>query len=143
MNTKLNRTLLGNAGMLAAATLVAAGSAWAGEGLTAKIPFQFSADKTTLPAGDYSVAQVNGNSTTLVLRSVKTGKAIVVSTASRVSHDADQRARLTFQCNASGCALVRMWDGTSGFEIKPSRAAQDASDDRISVIYLKKSNTVE
>jgi hypothetical protein len=134
MHTKLNRTL-----MLAAVTLVAAGSAWATDELRAKVPFQFVAGETTLPAGDYSVAQVARNSSTLLLRSMKTGKAILVSTSSHVDRDADQRARLTFHCNAGGCALVRMWDGQAGFELKP-RGAQDSSDDRISVIYLKKPN---
>jgi hypothetical protein len=138
MKSKLTRGL-----MLAAVTLVAAGSVWAQNKVTAKIPFEFTVGNKTLAAGDYAIGEIGSHeSDVLLLRNTGTGKNTLAQAGSPLYQDLDGRARLVFRCGASGCALVRIWNGSSGYVLSPGHGKEKA-DDRIAVVYFNRPNATE
>jgi hypothetical protein len=137
MKSKLTRGL-----MLAAVTLVAAGSVWAQDKVMAKVPFEFSVGSQMFAAGDYAIGELGTHAKGILrLRNAATGKSAVAQ-GTPVYVDLDGRARLVFRCGASGCALVRIWDGASGYELSPGKGKEKA-DDRIAVIYFSKPGASE
>ena len=72
------------------------------------IPFEFSAGKTTLPAGVYSIKRLSGN--TVTLRSA-TGKSTVILNAPVTDSSSDPNAveRLVFDRYGEQFALAQIW----------------------------------
>ena len=72
------------------------------------IPFEFSAGKTTLPAGVYSIKRFSGN--TVTLRS-EDGKSNVILNAPVTNTSSDPNAveRIVFERYADGYALSQIW----------------------------------
>jgi hypothetical protein len=127
MKNTLNRVL-----MAAAITFAAAGSLWAGDVLNATVPFQFSVGGTTLAAGDYSIGQFDTTMQGILrLRNNETGRTVLTYSSFPVDGE-DGRRRLVFRCGASGCALVQIWNGSTGYELKHRSVAPD---DKVAVIY--------
>ncbi|HEU5133356.1 MAG TPA: hypothetical protein VFT26_14675 [Pyrinomonadaceae bacterium] len=72
------------------------------------IPFEFSAGKTTLPAGVYSIKRMSGNNVTL--RS-EDGKSSVILNAPVTNTSSDPNAveRIVFERYGDGYALSQIW----------------------------------
>ena len=89
--------------------------------LRADVPFAFHAGRTSLPAGQYTVKQVNGMSgvSHYTLRNQQTGTVIMVLANSRVmdpSH-AYKPAQMVFLCHEQ-CVLSQIWGGGSEVGIR-------------------------
>jgi len=61
-----------------AVALLGASGLYAQTKATATIPFEFTAQDTTLPAGDYTMSATSATRDVLVIRNVETRKAIMV-----------------------------------------------------------------
>ena len=111
-----------SASLFAAAALFAVGSVSAQTiDLRADIPFAFHAGKNALPAGQYTVKQVNGMSgvSHYVLRDQGTGNAVLVLPNSRVMDPkhAYKPAQMVFLCRER-CVLSQIWGGGSDVGIR-------------------------
>lgn len=106
MNTKTYR-LVAILGILLGFA-VAAVNAQAPSKVEVNIPFEFSAGKTTLPAGVYSIKRLSGNNVTL--RS-KDGHASVILNAPVTDSSSDPNAveRLVFERYGDQFALSQIW----------------------------------
>ncbi len=93
--------------------------------LIANIPFQFSVGKKTLPAGEYTVRQVNPASdhAVLQLRS-KDGSAIAMVQMGSVTGKAQESAKLIFNRYGNKYFFAQAWVDRekSGLEAPKSRA---------------------
>jgi hypothetical protein len=132
MKTRLNRSL-----MLAAVTVLAAGSAW-GQ-VKATVPFNFQVNGIQLGAGTYSISRL-GTANSPVLDLHKRGSGSVLSQPTSLpAQPNDLRPRLVFRCAAGACSLAEMWDGENGYRWAPSKIrGKEIGDERIAVIYLDK-----
>jgi hypothetical protein len=110
------------------------------QGLTARIPFAFRAVGNDLPAGRYRIAKQQGagggNSGTMELRNLDTGKTIFIPSKVPTAEKAGDHARLIFHCAEGDCSLETMWMGTgSGLEFA-TPAMTAAQRERHETIYL-------
>jgi hypothetical protein len=123
------------------ATLLALATTAAGYGqenqLTTKIPFAFRAAGSDLPAGRYNVGKMAGNSRTLELQNMDTGKAVFIPSKASLTDDKDVRPRLIFTCGGEeGCSLAKIWAGTGdGLEF-PTPALTANQRERRETVYL-------
>jgi hypothetical protein len=62
----------------AAAAVLAASSAYAQQGLNARIPFEFSAGDAKLPAGDYKIRSVKSTVGAAAMKITGNGKSVMV-----------------------------------------------------------------
>lgn len=87
---------------------VASGHAQAPSKVEVNIPFEFSAGKTTLPAGVYSIKRMSGNNVTL--RS-EDGKSSVILNAPITDSSSDPKAveRIVFEKYGDQYALSQIW----------------------------------
>jgi hypothetical protein len=85
-----------------------AGYAHAPSKVEVNIPFEFSAGKTTLPAGIYSIKRLSGN--TVTLRS-EDGKSSVILNAPVTNSSTDPNAveRVVFDRYGDQYALAQIW----------------------------------
>jgi hypothetical protein len=105
MNTKTYR-IVAILGILL--TFAIAGQAQAPSRVEVNIPFEFSAGKTTLPAGTYSIKRMSGN--TVTLRS-KDGHSSVILNAPVTNNSSDPNAseRIVFEKYGDQYALSQIW----------------------------------
>ncbi|MEN3326975.1 MAG: hypothetical protein V7638_1782 [Acidobacteriota bacterium] len=89
-------------------TFALAGYAQAPSKVEVNIPFDFSAGKTTLPAGIYSIKRMSGNNVTL--RSAD-GKSSVILNAPVTNSSSDPNAveRVVFERYGDQFALAQIW----------------------------------
>ena len=96
--------------------------------LIANIPFQFNVGNKTLPAGEYTVAQVNPSSdhAVLQLRS-KDGRASAMVQMGSVMGKAQESAKLIFNRYGNQHFFAQAWvDGdNTGFQASKSRAERN------------------
>ncbi|HKU76387.1 MAG TPA: hypothetical protein VJR02_20925 [Pyrinomonadaceae bacterium] len=88
------------------------------------IPFEFTAGKTTLPAGVYSIKRISSDA--LRLRS-EDGKsaAILIAPVTHTSSDPNAEARLVFSKQGEQCFLSQIWlSATSGRQVWIGRQAE-------------------
>jgi hypothetical protein len=106
MNNKTYRTVAILGIFLAFA--VASVKAQAPSKVEVNIPFEFSAGKTTLPAGIYSIKRMSGNNVTL--RS-KDGQSSVILSAPVTDSSSDPNAveRIVFEKYGEQYALSQIW----------------------------------
>jgi hypothetical protein len=79
---KTLKTMILNAG---AVVLLATGGLHAQTKATAEIPFAFSAQSTTLPAGEYSISAASTSRNLMVIRNVETRQSLYVMSASNAN----------------------------------------------------------
>lgn len=108
-----------------AALLIAAGSAYA-QNPRFDVPFQFTIDKTLMPAGSYSIKSASsdsGNSGTLIIQNGQTGRSRFFNTNSPVqSLGGKDQTKLVFHCYGGSCFLSQVWTGNDvGRQLKESR----------------------
>lgn len=127
--------------IMCALTLAATAAHGQNKTLTAKIPFAFRAVGSDLPAGRYTIAQIQGATGGLMnmeLKNVETGKAVLIPTKNApLSESGTGRPRLIFRCGAEeGCSLATLWSG-NGAGLEFSTPAPTASQkERLETIYL-------
>ena len=109
---KLTNTLM----VVAAALAAVAGTASA-QSMSLKVPFSFSVEKSTLPAGNYVVS--SGHTYTghpiFNLRNTDTKKPHLVMALSAVDagYKTYSDAKLVFRCAGDDCALSQIWTGSA------------------------------
>ena len=134
MNTKTYR-IVAILGILL--TFAVAGYAQAPSRVEVNIPFEFSAGKTTLPAGVYSIKRMSGNNVTL--RS-KDGHSSVILNAPVTDSSSDPNAveRIVFEKYGNQYALAQIWlTANTGREIWIDK--KGAKSERIA-IALRRNN---
>ena len=97
------------------------------------IPFEFSAGKTTLPAGVYSIKRMSGNNVTL--RS-EDGKSSVILNAPVTNNSTDPNAveRLVFERYGDQFALSQIWlTADTGRQIWTNKKGQKS--ERIEIAF--------
>jgi hypothetical protein len=90
--------------------LLVAGSALAQNTIVANVPFSFSVNSTTMPAGEYSVSSVGTGETLLIQsRDMKTAKLVIPNRAETSKPSAS--TKLVFHCYDSRehCFLYQIW----------------------------------
>ena len=118
-------------------TFAVAGYAQAPSKVEVNIPFEFSAGKTTLPAGQYSIKRLSGNNVTL--RSAD-GKQSVILNAPVTQNSSDPNAveRLVFERYGDQFALSQIWlTADTGREVWTDK--KGSKSERIA-IALRKNN---
>jgi hypothetical protein len=95
------------AGMLALA-LLAATTIRAQEPVLVKIPFEFTAGKMTLPAGEYRVLQAYASPALLIQRMDRSAATFVNSNAV-ASNQPQAQTKLVFHCYGKQCFLAQIW----------------------------------
>jgi hypothetical protein len=99
------------ASAFALAVLAAGTAAFAGDGtLTVQVPFTFSAGKTTVPAGVYTLREQTAD--TLVLDSVWSPAIhVMVPVIARLSGGRESAGRLVFDKSGKALSLAEIWIG--------------------------------
>ena len=118
-------------------TFAVAGYTQAPSKVEVNIPFEFSAGKTTLPAGTYSIKRMSGNNVTL--RS-DDGKSSVILNAPVTNSSSDPNAveRIVFERYGDQFALAQIWlTADSGRQVWTNK--KGAKSERIE-IALKRNN---
>ena len=111
--------------VLALASAVASGKPQASNRIVANIPFAFSVGYKTMPAGEYTVVQIN-NSNGLLIQSTD-GKSNAVRLSNGVESSKTQsHARLVFNRYGERYFLSQVWNGTD----KTGRELTKSSEER-------------
>lgn len=114
------KSIVTNAGWLAAAFLMTAGSVARASTIDVKVPFPFVVHGQTLPAGAYRVERDDVDPSVVLIRSEK-DKAVmtVVLTSPATGHDpAGDKPALTFTRVEHQYQLHDIWNsGTQGVEV--------------------------
>ena len=96
--------------------LLAAGSALAQSAIRADVPFSFTVNGTTMPAGPYTVSKMPNAINTLLIQSDNGKEAKLVIPHRVESLTAADRTRLVFHCYSGRdhCFLHQIWVGGNG-----------------------------
>ena len=114
---------------------VASAQAQAPSKVEVNIPFEFSAGKTTLPAGVYSVKRLSGNNVTLRSRDGKSSVILNVPVTEN-SNDPNAVERLVFARYGDQFALSQIWlTADSGRQVWTSKKGQKS--ERIEIALRK------
>ena len=111
--------------ILAGSMAVAAHAQNNGRRLVATIPFQFNVGDKTLPAGEYTVAQINPSSDRAVLQlRSKDGRSAAMIQMNNVIGRAQEQAKLVFNRYGNQHYFAAAWiDGdATGLQAQKSRA---------------------
>ena len=103
--------------------------------LTANIPFNFSVGNQSLPAGEYSIAQINPSSSNVVLqlRSREGNSAMVQMTS--VIGKAQENAKLIFHRYGNKYFFAQAWvDGESNALQAPKPSAERSAEREMAAI---------
>jgi len=93
--------------------------------VTVDIPFEFSAGKTTLPAGVYSIKRMSGN--VLTLRREDKSVATLNAPVTHTSNDQNSIERLVFSKQGKHYFLAQIWlTADSGRQVWTGRKAEKA-----------------
>lgn len=90
--------------------LLVAGSALAQNTIRADVPFSFTVNQTTLPAGQYTISPL-GNGTNILVIQGSAPQAFKLAMANRTeSSKAADRTKLVFHCyEGDHCFLYQLW----------------------------------
>jgi len=125
----------------AAALVVAAGTASA-QMMKADVPFAFQVGGKAMAAGTYSVRNVAVNNSNGVLQ-FRDGNGNSAIAMPKNRHNAskewksDGSPRLAFECGASGCALIEVWDGAGVSAYGMSRPKTVDMETHIAVVVMR------
>ena len=123
----MKKRLFVMAGLLVFASMVATQVARADEPMLVNIPFAFTAGNVTLPAGEYRVEKLHGNSTVVLIRcSEANATAVVLSNAAQAKETPTQ-SKLIFKRYDNRYFLSQVWraGSISGRELLKSRAEEE------------------
>jgi hypothetical protein len=93
--------------------------------LTANVPFDFTVNGKTLPAGQYTVEQGNTQNT-LVIRNWET-KQVIGAIAQNCEVSAGSKPQLIFRRYGDQYFLAQVIDGARGSELPKSKAEREAT----------------
>ncbi len=106
--------------------------------LIANIPFQFNVGNKTLPAGEYSVRQVNPDSGGALLLSSRDGNASVMIQVDSVIGKAQETAKLTFHRYGNKYFFAQAWiDGDNTGMQAPKSKAERAAESELAGLQSK------
>jgi membrane-bound lytic murein transglycosylase len=107
--------------------IVAAQVAKADDPMLVNIPFAFVAGNTTLPAGEYRVQKLDGNSAVLLIRCSDASKAAMVLSNTTQAKEIQTQSKLIFKRYESRYFLSQVWSAGSnrGREVLKSRAEKE------------------
>src|SRR4030095_9547096 len=104
---------------------VASFAANSGLKLRATIPFDFTVGEKTMPAGTYTVEQINTNSA-LLIRSEDCTRGIFINSGAKLHTNYPERAKLTFRKSGDLYFLAEVWGYGGGPDRFPSRKRRPA-----------------
>jgi hypothetical protein len=109
--------------------VVAAQVAKADEPMLVNIPFAFVAGNTTLPAGEYRVQKLDGNSAVLLIRCSDASTAAMVLSNTTQAKEIPTQSKLVFKRYDNRYFLSQVWAEGSirGRELLKSRAEKEAA----------------
>jgi hypothetical protein len=79
-----------------AVALLGASGLWAQTKAAANIPFEFTAQNTTLPAGEYTLSAASASHDLMLIRNAETGKGIMVLAAGSAYKGANEKSVVVF-----------------------------------------------
>ena len=115
----------------ALALLVTTGASAQTINLKANVPFSFVVDRTTLPAGEYSVESIANSEGVLTIRGVDTKTARLIMSHACESVKAASHAKLIFHRYGDQYFLSQVWVGGNnrGHELLPSAREKEVAKD--------------
>jgi len=117
----MKKQVLALAGVLS--LLLVAGTALAQSPITADVPFNFTVNKTSMPAGKYSISNVGTDSSTLLIQSKDRQYSKLFLPNRAEAPTVAQRTKLVFHCYGKDqCFLYQIWvqGAKRGRELPPS-----------------------
>jgi hypothetical protein len=107
--------------------IVAAQVAQADEPMLVSIPFAFVAGNVTLPAGDYRVQKLDGNSAVVLIRCSERGAAAMVLSNAAQAKETQTQSKLVFKRYDNRYFLSQVWTAGSirGRELLKSHAEKE------------------
>jgi hypothetical protein len=131
--TKMKKTAYTMIAMLVliGSMALAAQAQTVGRRMIANIPFQFNVGDKTMPAGEYTVTQINPSSDRAVLQlRSKDGSSAAMIQMNSVIGKAGERARLVFNCYGNQHYFAQAWtsaeaSGLEALKSKTERATQN------------------
>jgi len=115
----------------ALALLVTTGASAQTINLKANVPFSFVVDRTTLPAGEYSVESIANSEGVLTIRGVDTKTARLIMSHACESVNTASHAKLVFHRYGDQYFLSQVWVGGNnrGHELLPSAREKEVAKD--------------
>lgn len=112
--------------MIVAATVAAAAGTASAQSMTVKVPFSFSVQKSVLPAGNYMVSPLGGNTARPIfnLRNTDTKRPFLIMPIAALDTGRGYgEAKLVFRCLEGDCALAQIWTGSpaGAYELNPPK----------------------
>ena len=120
--------------------VLAAGSAFAQDEVRANVPFDFVANRATVPAGTYSITRLDMTSNIVVIHSLNKKANLMVGTMKRGSQKTCDKTKLVFHRYGNRYFLSQIWvQGSSYLRELPkgkleAEIARNSSSDDI-VLY--------
>ena len=111
--------------VLVGSMALAAQAQTGGRRMIANIPFQFNVGDKTMPAGEYTVTQINPSSDRAVLQlRSKDGRSAAMIQMNEVIGKARESARLVFNCYGNQHYFAQAWTSAdaSGLEAPKAKA---------------------
>jgi hypothetical protein len=123
----MKKRLFVMAGLLVFASIVATQVVRADEPMLVNIPFAFVAGNATLPAGEYRVERLHGNSAVVLIRCSDTSAAAVVLSNATQAKETPTQSKLIFKRYDNRYFLSQVWSAGSirGRELLKSRAEKE------------------
>jgi len=117
------------AALLMFASIPATQVARADEPMLVNIPFAFVAGNATLPAGEYRVEKLNGNSAVVLIRCSDANAAAVVLSNAAQAKETPTQSKLIFKRYDNRYFLSQVWRAGSirGRELMKSRSEKEIS----------------
>jgi len=115
------------AALLMFASIAATQVVLANEPMLVNIPFAFVAGNATLPAGEYRVEKLDGNSAVVLIRSSDANAAAVVLSNAAQAKETPTQSKLIFKRYDNRYFLSQVWTAGSirGRELMKSRAEKE------------------
>ena len=115
----MKKQILSLVGVLSLA--LAAGSAFAqSQEVRANIPFDFVVNKTTMPAGTYSISRIAISSDAVVVRGLNCKAAALVAAMKQGSGKINERSKLVFHRYGDRYFLSQIWvEGSDHMRVLP------------------------
>jgi len=101
------------AGLLVLSSMAATQVARAQQAMVADIPFAFTAGNVTLPAGEYRVQKLDGNSAVLLIRCSDASAAAMVITSAAQAKELQSQSKLVFNRYDNRYFLSQVWTAGS------------------------------
>ena len=131
--------------VIAAAALTAVAASAPAQTLKAEVPFSFRAGKALMQPGAYDVQilRAAGN-TQFLIRNKDTKQAVFIlpmlEPDAPKAWKADGKARLSFECAESQCALRELWTGINTAYYMPGPRVESDGHARVTEVILTKTN---